>query len=130
MADTNAKRLDMIRRFYKLDGRKFYDTMIATDDLLWLVGQAEKLHEATPPADAALADALDNVGLAFDRNSQYATTMRKAASAIRARPQAVPKHINAVYFDVPAQPRSAYVMGWNDCIDSMLAASQSATGAK
>ena len=107
------------------------DVVILCDGIPMGVGVIlDALNAATPPADAELADALDNVGLAFDRNSQYATTMRKAASAIRARPQAVAKHINAVYFDVPAQPRSAYVMGWNDCIDSMLAASQSATGAK
>ena len=40
----------------------------------------------------------------------------------------VPEPINAVYFDVPAQPKSAYVMGWNDCIESMLSAAPSAKG--
>lgn len=79
--------------------------------------------------DAALADLAKQLdGIADDLKQPYCAEIRKIAAALRARPQAVPQHINAVYFDVPAQPRSAYVMGWNDCIDSMLAASQSATG--
>ena len=85
--------------------------------------RTDPVIEATPlPADAALIGKL--------RHQLAQATDEAARLRALSQPEVaqVPEAINAVYFDVPANPRSAYVMGWNDYRESLLSAAPSAKG--
>ena len=113
------------------------DVVILCDGIPMGVGEIlAALNAATPPADAALADALE---AASNRcHGQDVAALRKAAAALRARPQAVAEGFVMVLVEPTGEmlAAGAYLAGQRNYEDSeirniyqdMLAASQSATG--
>ena len=80
--------------------------------------------QATPPADAALADELKIIagGVRWLGQSDMAGDIDRIAAALRAR--AVTTVPDAKAADVEPEMQDEYERGWNNCRRAMLAASK------